>query len=154
MIRKTLRRAVFGYVLGMAIGNLIAALTGHPNIVSAELLQKAGSLNAALLWQTLLSGLIGAAGMGGTMLYEIERWPLLAIDIAHYALVMAVFVPVSRCLGWCREPAELAITAAIMFAVHFSIFCIMCAIYRRRVKELNTLQKKFLADHKIQGGIV
>ena len=151
MLLKTLKRAGFGFVLGMAVGNLIAALTGHPNIVSAELLQRAGSLSAALLWQTLLSGLIGAAGMGGTTLYEIERWPLLAIDLAHYALVMAVFLPVGHFLGWFPTQGVVLMMAAIMFAVHFGIFLIMCAVYRKQVRELNRMQEEFLANHHIQG---
>lgn len=154
MLVKTLKRALTGFVLGMAVGNLIAALTGHPNIVSPELLQKAGDLSAALLWQTLLSGVIGAAGMGGTVLYELDRWPLLVIDLVHYALCMAVFIPVSFWLGWCEKPVELVIMAAIMFAVHFTIFLIMCAIYRKQVRELNQMQQQFLANNTIQRGIV
>jgi hypothetical protein len=154
MLLKTLKRAGSGFVLGMAAGNVIAALTGHPDIVSAELLQKAGSLSAALLWQTLLSGLIGAAGMGGTTLYELERWPLLAIDLAHYALIMAVFLPAGQFLGWFPTRGVAAVMAAIMFAVHFTIFLIMCAFYRAQVRELNQMQRQFLAEHPIQGGIV
>ena len=155
MLLNTLKRAGFGFILGMAVGNLIAALTGHPNIVSAELLAKTGSLPTALLWQTVLSGLIGAAGMGGTVLYELERWPLLAIDLIHYALCMAAFLPVGHFLGWFPTKDVALVMAAIMFAVHFTIFLIMCAIYRKQVRELNTLQEQFLRQKNINiGGAV
>ncbi|MBQ9459313.1 MAG: DUF3021 domain-containing protein [Oscillospiraceae bacterium] len=141
-MKQAIKRTLFGFVLGMAIGNVIAALTGHPAIVSAALLEKTGSLPNALLAQTLCSGLIGAAGMGGTVLYELERLPLLVTDALHFALCMAVFVPVARCLGWTDTPRELLALSAIMLVVHLAIFLIMCVYYRSQVRIINELQKQ------------
>lgn len=146
MLMNTLKRAVSGFVLGMAVGNLIAALTCHPDIFSPALLTKAGSLSTALLLQTLLSGVIGAAGMGGTTLYEIERWPMLTANLTHFALVMAVFIPIAHFLGWTETAADTLLMAGIMFAAHFSIFLIMCAYYRAQVREMNRLQEAFLRE--------
>lgn len=142
-MKQTLKRIGFGFVLGMAVGNLIAALTGHPDIVSPALLAKAGSLPAALLYQTMLSGLIGAAGFGGMGFYEVERWPLLLAVAAHFGLILAVFLPVARFLGWCGTAAELLAVAACMGAAHLAIFLVMCAYYRKQVRELNELQKRY-----------
>ena len=141
MLVQTLKRAGFGFVLGMAVGNLIAALTGHPNIVSPALLERAGSLSNALVWQTLLSGLLGAAGMGGVSLYELEDWPLLRTTMVHYAIYIVTFILCALALGWCERPAEFLVMAAIMAAIHFTIFLIMCARYRAQVRELNELNE-------------
>lgn len=141
MLAQTLKRALSGFVLGMAVGNLIAALTGHPDIVSPALLERAGSLSAALLWQTILSGVIGAAGFGGMVLYEIERWPLRLTDAVHNALVLAVFLPCALVLGWINTAAEVLIMAGIMSAAHYVVFLIMCARYRAQVRELNELNE-------------
>ena len=154
MIVKTLKRTFFGFILGMAVGNVIAALTGHPNIVSPSLLARTGSLSAALLWQTLLSGVIEAAGMGGTVLYELERWPLLATDAIHFALVMAAFVPVALYLGWTSTPGELLAVAACMLAAHLTVFLVMCAYYRAQVRILNELQKQCFGSGDKIGGYV
>jgi hypothetical protein len=141
MLVCTLKRAGFGFLLGMAVGNLIAVLTGHPNIVSPALLERAGSLSNALLWQTLLSGLIGAAGMGGISLYELEDWPLLRTTLVHYAIYIVTFIFCALALGWCERPVEFLVMAVIMLAIHFTIFLIMCARYRAQVKELNELNE-------------
>ena len=143
MFADALKRACFGFVLGMAAGNLIAALTGHPAIVSPALVERVGSLSAALLTQTLLSGVIGCAAWAGMGMYEIERWPLLLSVLAHFSLIMAVFLPVSRFLGWCRTAAELLVITACMAAAHLCIFLVMCAWYRKQVKDLNELQKRY-----------
>ena len=152
MIRRTLKRAGLGLLLGMAVGNIIAALTGHDNIVAPSLMGWAGSLPRAFLIQTLLSGLIGAAAMAGVGLYEIDRWPLLLIDLTHYASYMVVFLPVSRLLGWWETPLEGLIMAGVLLVTHFMIFLIMCWIYRAQVKELNQLNKERKHNKNDTGG--
>ena len=154
MMVKTLKRAVNGFVLGMAVGNLIAALTGHPNIVSPMLLAKAGGLSEALLWQTLLSGVIGGVAWAGMSLYELERWPLTAVCTAHFGVIMAAFLPIGRYLGWLETPRDMLLMAAVMAVAHFIVFLIMCAVYRKQVEELNTLQRDFLAKKQVNGGTV
>lgn len=141
MIAKTLRRAGLGFLIGMAVGNIIAALTGMDMIVSDVLVQRAGSIQAALLLQTLLSGVIGAAGMAGMTLYELEHWSLLLTMVVHYLLYMIVFLPIALFLGWITTVPEAIVMAAILAAVHMSIFLIMCAYYRAQVREINRLQE-------------
>ena len=60
MLKRTLQLAFTGFILGMAIGNIIAIVTsyaagGEVLAFSPELLEKTGSAAAALLLQTLLS---------------------------------------------------------------------------------------------------
>lgn len=153
MILKTLKRFCFGFILGMAVGNLIAALTGHPNIVSAALLERVGSLSAALLWQTLLSGVIGGVSFAGISLYEIEHWSLLLADAAHYVCYMIVFIPIAFFLGWTENAGDAAIMAAVLLAVHTLIFLVMCARYRAEVRELNQLNEQRKERYKQQRSI-
>lgn len=155
MLLKTLKRVGFGFILGMAVGNLIAAMTGHPDIVSAALLEKAGSLPAALMIQTLLSGVIGGVAWAGISLYDIESWSLLGAVAVHYASIMIVFLPLAFYLGWLEGLTDALIMAAVMLAAHTLVFLIMCAIYRAQVRELNRLNELRKKEKKQQiGGIV
>lgn len=155
MLVQTMKRSGVGLVLGMAVGNLIACLTGHSNIVSHALLERAGSLSTALLWQTLLSGVIGAAGFGGTVLYDSERLSLLGADALHYVIYMAVFLPAAFFLGWTETAGQAAVMAAVLLAVHTVIFLIMCARYRAEARELNELneRRKSRRSQQIGGAI-
>ena len=155
MLVKTLKRMGMGFLLGLAVGNLIAVLTGHEQIVSAALLERIGSWRAAYLLQTLLSGLIGAASFAGISLYEIDRWPLLLTTLVHYLIYMAVFFPIAVLLGWLETAAQALWMALILAGAHFLIFLIICAVYRARMRELNKMQKKYLDDNqKTNGGTI
>ena len=87
MLKKTLKAAGIGFLLGIVIGNLIAFLTGNSDtggitFASAKLLEMAGG-NAviAMLLQSLFSGLYGAVCFAGMSFYEIERMPLAGEDV-------------------------------------------------------------------------
>ena len=144
MLKKTLKFAGVGFLLGAAIGNLIAVLTGHSSIVSEMLVDWTGSMTAALVVQTVLSGLIGAAGMGGVSLYDAERLPLLAAAVLHFILYFSVFSAACLVLGWFSDLTEFLVMAAIMAGIHILIFLIMCAVYRKEVRKLNKMQENRL----------
>lgn len=140
MLRKTLKRAGFGFLLGIAIGNFMAVLF-FPGIVSASLLEKAGSLRAAFLWQSLLSGLFGAASFAGTSLYEIESWSLLRTAIVHYLIIEVVYLPLAFTLGWIATATEALIFTLAGAVAYLIIFLILWAIYRAQVRKLDEFHR-------------
>ncbi len=143
MIVRVLKRVGLGFLFGMAVGNLIAYFTGSGSglPVAPDLITAVGNEAAALLIQTVLSGLIGAAGFGGTLFYEKEKWSMLRAMLTHFALISVVFVIVSKVLCWITAVKELLIMEGIMLAAYLIIWLIMCAIYRSQVKELNAMLK-------------
>ncbi|MBR5088215.1 MAG: DUF3021 domain-containing protein [Ruminiclostridium sp.] len=147
MIVRTLKRAGIGYLLGMAVGNLIAYISvmlteGGGAIVSQRVIGMCGGEAEALLLQSFLSGFIGFAGCAGMTFYEMEEWSLLRIMSSHLAVIFAVFLPVSYALDWMGSLAELLIMSGCMIVSYFIVWLIMCAIYRSQVKELNDLQQQ------------
>ena len=144
MLKRTLKRAGIGFLLGMATGNLIAFLSvvigGGGKIVSVKAIEMCGGEVEALLLQSFLSGLIGFAGCGGMTFYEMEEWSLLRVMASHLGVVFAVFLPVSYVLGWFADLNELLILSGMMLVSYFIVWRIMCARYKKQVKELNELQ--------------
>ena len=145
MIKKTIQLAVVGFVLGMAIGNIIAiacsyASGGEVLAFSESLLEKTGSAAGALALQTLLSGVIGAVAFGGIMLYEIDRLPMLLVSVLHCAMILAVYFPVAIFLGWIRPTAhDIGMMACIMTAAYMAVWLFMYVRYRIEVREINEL---------------
>ena len=149
MLKKTLIRAALGFLIGIVIGNVIAILTGTSDtggvtFASKRLLDIAGGNGVlAMLFQSLFSGLYGAACFAGMSLYEAERMPLAASTALHGGLIVMLFIPISYLLGWVSGIVETLIIAAAQIAVFFIIWLILYFAYKKQIRELNDMQKDF-----------
>ena len=148
MLKKTLKAAGIGFLLGIAIGNLIAFLTGNSDtggitFAPQKLLDMSGG-NAviAMLLQSLFSGLYGAVCFAGMSFYEIERMPLAVATALHCALIVLLFIPIALLLGWINQIEMQLIISGIQLVCFFIIWLIMYAGFKKQVKELNELQEK------------
>ncbi len=147
MKKKLFLRAAIGFVFGIAIGYLVPLLSclaaGHPVMLYSDRLRATlGSAAAALIVQAAVSGLYGAICMGGTVLYEIEHWPLIRAVAIHYLLCIVPFLPIALLLNWCSGAVELLIMIGIMTVVYFLIWLIMFLRYRAEVRELNDINRR------------
>ncbi|MBQ9437959.1 MAG: DUF3021 domain-containing protein [Lachnospiraceae bacterium] len=152
MLITTLKRGGVGFLLGMAVGNIIAFITayaysavGYSRFVSPGLIERCGSEAVAFLIQTILSGLIGCAGWAGMSFFEIERWSMLQALLAHLAVIYAVYFPCAFFLFWVTSFQEFLLMAGIMFAADMVIWRIMCTVYQAQVRELNLMQERLAA---------
>ena len=158
MLKKTLIRAGIGFLIGMVIGNVIAILTGSSDtngitFASVKLLEMAnGNAAVAMLLQSLFSGLYGALCFAGISFYEIERWPLALATFAHCAVIIFTFMPVALLLGWVGSLIEILIIAGIQLVVFFIIWLSLYFGYKKQVRELNDMQKKFSQKAKETAG--
>ena len=154
MLKKTILRALIGFLIGIVIGNLIAILkgafdTGGVTFASQRLLEIAGGNRIlTVLLQSLFSGLYGAACFAGMSFYEAERMPLAAATALHCALIVFLFVPIALLLGWVGGILEILIIAVIQLVVFFIIWLILWAVYKKQVRELNEMQKQFSEKEK------
>jgi hypothetical protein len=152
MLKKTLKSALIGFLLGIVIGNVIAILTGNSDtggvtFASQKLLDIAGGNGVvAMLLQSLFSGLYGAACFAGMSFYEVERLPLAVATALHCALIVLLFIPISYLLGWVGGIVETLIIAAIQAAAFFVIWLILYSVYKKQVRELNDLQNDFTPE--------
>lgn len=141
MRKKLFILAGIGFLAGMIIGNLIAWFAGG-SPVNHQLAEWLGSNAAAVIVQTLLSGILGAIAFGGMLVHEIERWPIALSCVVHYLLIEVTYVPTALLLKWIEGPTELLITVGIQTVVYFIIWVIMYLRYKAEVRKLNELLKK------------
>lgn len=149
MKKKLLLRAGIGFLSGIALGILIAVLStagGTVRLYSDLLRERTGSAAAAVLLNFLFSGLYGAICMGGTVVYDLDEWPLLRASLVHYLLCLLPYLPISLLLGWHTGIVELLIVIGIMTVVYFIIWLIMFLRYRAEVRELNEINRRRNAD--------
>lgn len=145
MIKRIIKLALIGFVVGIAFGNIIAMISsymteGHVLVFAPSLEAKAGSAAMALTIQTLFCGILGAICFAGVILYESERLGLLITAVLHFLICLAPFYPIAFTLGWIRPVASDIITwFFIEAAAYFVVWLIMYIKYRIEVRELNKL---------------
>ena len=145
MRKKILIRCGLGFLLGMVAITLISVLfirgeDGTVYFYSEALLARVGSPAAAALLQMLLCGVYGALCMGGTILYDIERWPLALATAVHYLLIALGYLLPALLLGWYLTPKLLLLVEGMMTVGFFLIWLIMFLLYRAEVRSLNELR--------------
>ena len=145
MIKKTIKLALIGFVIGMAFGNIIALVISYSGggdslVFPQAMLDISGSTAGALALQNLMSGLLGAVAFGTTILYDLDRPPLLLVSISHCAIILAAYFPIALTLGWIRPDARaVGMIACIMIAAYMVIWLVMYLRYRMEVREINEL---------------
>ncbi len=150
MKKKVLRLALIGFVLGMIIGNLISFLSHDKGarplvIVSPVLIERTGSVTAAMIMNTLLSGLLGMVAWAGVIFHDPEKfdWGMTKAAVYHFLLIMVFNIPIALYCGWCPpDPLSLLIWVGIMALVYLIVWGIMYLRYKKETAELNELLKK------------
>lgn len=149
MLKKALKYACIGFLIGIVAGNFIAAMTGMDDSsvwipVSDQLVAMVGgSIPLAYVTQCLFSGLYGAVCFAGVLFYDIERWPLALATGAHCAAIVLIYIPLGFFLGWLSNIAQMLIVAGIQIVVFFIIWLILYLTYKKQVRELNAMQERF-----------
>ena len=148
MLKKALKFAGIGFLIGVVIGYMVTFLTrlGDPSVifpVSDKLMSISGSAAAAIVLQGLFSGIYGAVCFAAIVFYDIESWPLALATAAHCAVIILVFPLVGTFLGWENNLTEILVIAGIQLICFFIIWLIMYFVYKKQVKELNDMQKDF-----------
>lgn len=151
MGKKCLRLAAAGFLIGVVMGLLIPFIitsleSGSIRFFSSSLQEKTGSMLASLLIHILVSGLYGSVCMAGTVLYDVESWPLALASGVHCLIIVALFEPISLCLRWTSTLAECLIINVIQIVCYFVIWLILWAYYRAQVRTLNELNEAAFRD--------
>lgn len=141
--KKTIQLAFFGFLIGIVIGDLIAVMTGSGEKgqfipVSQKLVRKAGSVQGAVLLHNLISGLLGAAAMAGSIFFEFDNWEMSKAAAVHFLIILTAYFAAAFFCGWIEPKAKhILIMTAIMGAGYFLVWLIMYLRCRRETEKLN-----------------
>ena len=142
MLKKALKLAGFGFIAGIAVWTVIAALTCKETPVPQGFIAKVGSLKLAFIIQVAVSGLYGALCMGSTVIYDAEKLPLSVMSLIHCVITLGPYIPLSLFLGWSENLTETLITTCIQVTAYFIVWLIMYLRYKKSIKELNDINNK------------
>ena len=143
MKKKIAIRLIIGFLMGIASMFIVPAMINHTTvggiIYSDSLLSRTGSPEAATLVTLLTMGLFGTLCFGGTLFYEIERWPLALATATHFLTMSLGYLIPNRVLCWELPPKLLLAIEGFMALGFFLIWLIMYLHYKFEVRKLNEL---------------
>ena len=146
MIARMLKRAGFGFLLGIVMGVFVVIGRGFASggsiILPQKLLDMTGSEAGALFAQVLISGVYGTIPMAGTTFYELDSWGMPKQAVVHYASYTVAFMLFGYVAGWVETVSVMAQMAGIFAVGHVTIWTIMYIRYKAETKELNELLQK------------
>lgn len=132
--------AALGVTLSLLIAILISLTVGDGwfyAVVPELIADCGGELNAVIL-QTALSMLYGAAWAGAALIWKQEQWSLARQTVTHLLVCSLATFPVAWLCRWMRHDAA---GAALYFGIFFAIYALIwLGQYlgiRRRVREMN-----------------
>lgn len=144
MKKKVLLRCLIGAPVGLAISTLITVVIsmavgdGTFYAVVPELIDDCGNELNAVILQSLLSLLYGAAWAGATAVWEAETWSIARQTITHLIICSAATFPIAFFCRWMPHNGK---GVALYFAVFAGVYCaIWIFLYlgmKKRIRQLN-----------------
>lgn len=149
MKRKVFLRVLNGVPLGIALETVISVVIsagwagGDYLPYEPALAQAVGSGLGAMILQTVLSALLGAAFGGLSMIWELEGWSLARKTGVYFLGVSLAMMPIAWLTRWMEHSLWGFLGYFGVFAAIFAvIWLIQYARARRDVRKLNEKLKK------------
>lgn len=149
MKKKIILRGLLGIPLGVAIGFVIAIFVSlavgdggfHP--VAEPLIYEFGSELNAVIFQTVLSGVLGAAFAISSLIWEIESWGIAKQTGVYFLAISAALFPVAYFAHWLERTAVgFAIYFGIFVAIFIVIWVVQYFIVRSKIGAINRAVNK------------
>lgn len=144
MLKKVLLRCLFGAPLGLAIGTVITIIIsmvvgdGTYYAVVPELIRDCGSEINAVVFQSVLSLIYGAAWAGATVVWENERWSILKQTVIHLIIGSVATFPIAYFTHWMPHNARgVLLYFGIFVVIYIGIWLSQYSAIKKKVKQIN-----------------
>lgn len=157
--KKCIKLSVLGFVLGIVLCSAITAVTSSIGSGSVQLCNPAfakvvGNETAALILQTLISGIYGAIVMGASIVYDIEpddvkKWSILKATVTHCVITFTSYYITGFVLRWFsfKDVKENLIMLIIFISVYTLIWLINYLSYKKEIKSFNEKLRELDEDN-------
>ena len=144
MLKKVLLRCLFGAPIGLAIGTIITIIIsltfgdGMYYAVVPELITDCGSEINAVVFQSVLSLIYGAAWAGASLVWENERWSILKQTVTHLIICSAATFPIAYFARWMPHNVNGVLLYFGIFAVVYAgVWLSQYSAMKKKVEQIN-----------------
>ena len=144
MLKKVLLRCLYGAPLGLAIGTVITIIIslvvgdGTFYAVVPQLITDCGSEINAVVFQSVLCLIYGAAWAGASVIWEVERWSILKQTVTHLIICSAATFPIAYFTYWMPHHGRgILLYFGIFAAVYVVIWLSQYSAMKKKVEQIN-----------------
>ena len=144
MKKKSIRRGMAGFLMGIGIGHLISIGismiwgNGYYAACEPQLADAVGSQIYAVLLQAFLCGLLGAGCAAGSVIWELEHWSIGRQTGAYFLVITVLMLPSAYVLYWMEHSlAGFLSYLGIFVLIFLVIWVVEYSICRRDVRKMN-----------------
>ena len=148
---RLVNKLALGFICGAISGTLIVLLINaisksSYHIATPDLAEAIGT-EAAVILQTMLSGLYGLVCIGGTEFFRIEKWSLLRSTMTHLVCILVSFTTIGLILRWIRFDLPSLLFLLFIAVAYFIIWIIMSIRWKRSIREMNSELEKYKKEN-------
>lgn len=144
MKRKIIKRGFLGFPLGVAIGYVITVIIsvfvgdGSFYPVTAELIDTMGNELNAVVFQTVLCGIMGMGYAMASVIWDIDSWSLAKQSGVYFAIACVVMFPIAYIANWMKHDIVGILSyAGIFVAIFIFVWLIQYFVWKDKVKRMN-----------------
>lgn len=123
-MKEAIKRGLLGFPLGIAIGYVISIVVslfiadGLYSPAALSLVDEMGSEIAAVIFQALLCGVLGASFAAASIIWEIDQWSIAKQTGIYFAVAASSMLPIAYFAHWMER-------SLMGFIGYFSVFVIV-----------------------------
>lgn len=149
MVKKTstnniMQRALFGFPIGIAIGYVISIIIslifgkGAYSPCSPLLIKSMGNEINAVIFQTILTGLLGSIFSSASLIWDIEEFSLLKQTLYYFLISSITIMIIAYLLKWVAPTILSLLSFLLSFIIIFAIIWIFQYLtWKKKIKTLN-----------------
>lgn len=127
MKKKIVIRSLLGFPIGIAVGYLITIFIslvwadGYYSPCMPELISAVGNEINAVIFQTVLCGVLGTGLGAGSVIWEMDDWSIVKQTGVYFLIVSVIMLPIAYFTYWMEH-------SVVGFLFYFAVFLLIFVI--------------------------
>ncbi len=149
MKKQAFLRGLLGFPMGIALGYMITIFIsialGQGQYIPCvpELVDTMGSELNAIIFQTVLSGLLGSSFSASSVIWEIDSWSIAKQTGIHFLITAFVMMPIAYFTNWMEHTLIGFLSYFVIFVVIFvAVWFFQYFGWRNKIKKMNAKVKE------------
>lgn len=144
MKKKSFQRGLLGFPLGVFIGYTITILIslfaadGYYSPCAPALVDEFGNEISAVVFQSLLCGLLGVSFGAASVIWEKDNWSILKQTVIYFLIALITMLPIAYFTHWMEHSVSgFLVYVGIFAAIFVFMWVVQYCIWKSKIKSIN-----------------